>query len=418
MRKAILLLISVFSACAVSFSQTKDIQDSVIVYFRTGTSNLDPKYYDNGLRLEEFANRIKEPLAEGIYSKILVSAGASPEGSAELNARLAKQRAQSLKEYLMETFSFTDSDFVVDDRAFHWNDLYKSIRSGDASYRDEVLDLLANTPDDQKIKALRSLHGGRVWLDLLRNYYPTMRATFVTIYIEKYEFKPEEIEELVLPEIEDTKIEMALLPEPTPQPEPEPEPQPEPEPEPQPEPIQLDPRGYWIKTNFIGWALFESNLAFEAELADHLTLSIPIYYGAMDWIPNKVKFRVLYTRPELRYWFSNTCNKWFIAANLTFGFYNVAWGGPWRYQDHNGKTPTIGGGITAGYRLPIFKKRSDHWALEFSLGGSVLPLHYDVFYNVENGALADTKKKTWVGIDNVSVSLTYKINSKKRFRKK
>ena len=103
MRKAILLLISVFSACAVSFSQTKDIQDSVIVYFRTGTSNLDPKYYDNGLRLEEFANRIKEPLAEGIYSKILVSAGASPEGSAELNARLAKQRAQSLKEYLMGT---------------------------------------------------------------------------------------------------------------------------------------------------------------------------------------------------------------------------------------------------------------------------------------------------------------------------
>ena len=94
--------------------------------------------------------------------------------------------------------------------------------------------------------------------------------------------------------------------------------------------------------------------------------------------------------------------------------YNLALGGKWRIQDHNGDTPAWGGGVNVGYRLPL--SRNERWNVEFSLGAGVYKLHYDKFRNEYNGAYDSSVKKTFFGIDNVAVSFSYMFDLKNKRR--
>lgn len=81
-------------------------------------------------------------------------------------------------------------------------------------------------------------------------------------------------------------------------------------------------------------------------------------------------------------------------------YYNFAINGDYRYQDHNRRSPAIGGGVSVGYRLPI--SRNNRWRMEFSLGAGVYSLHYDKFHNTprtKDGLLVESVKKTYWGID-------------------
>ena len=99
---------------------------------------------------------------------------------------------------------------------------------------------------------------------------------------------------------------------------------------------------------------------------------------------------------------------------MGFAYYNFAFDGDYRYQDHDGKTPTLGGGLTLGYRIPISKNKN--WKLEFGVGAGVYPLTYDLFENLPNvkeGQLFETRNNTYIGIDNVQIGISYRIPIKK-----
>ena len=64
--------------------------------------------------------------------------------------------------------------------------------------------------------------------------------------------------------------------------------------------------------------------------------------------------------------------------------------------------------------MPISKNK--RWKLELGLGAGIYPLHYDIFQNlknVEEGKLSETCKKTYIGLDNVQVAISYRIPMKK-----
>jgi hypothetical protein len=52
--------------------------------------------------------------------------------------------------------------------------------------------------------------------------------------------------------------------------------------------------------------------------------------------------------------------------------------------------------------------------LEFSLGGGIYKLHYDIFHNQPNGQLVDTRQRTFYGIDQASVAFAYRFDWKKK----
>ena len=85
-------------------------------------------------------------------------------------------------------------------------------------------------------------------------------------------------------------------------------------------------------------------------------------------------------------------------------------------KDKDGNTPTLGGGLSLGYRIPM--SYNSRWKLEMAVGAGVYPLHYDVFHNEHNGPVYETRKKTYIGLDNILLGISYRIPFKKAQSKK
>ena len=157
-----------------------------------------------------------------------------------------------------------------------------------------------------------------------------------------------------------------------------------------------------------------ANVGVEFDLGRYLSFNLPVYYSVVNYFTPTVKFRTLATQPELRVWPMTNKDGLFLGAHMGFAYYNFAFDGDYRYQDHDGKTPTLGGGLTLGYRIPISKNKN--WKLEFGVGAGVYPLTYDLFENlpdVKKGQLFETRNNTYIGIDNVQIGISYRIPIKK-----
>lgn len=164
--------------------------------------------------------------------------------------------------------------------------------------------------------------------------------------------------------------------------------------------------GYVVKMNTLTLPALVLSGAVEVQPLPHFSINVPFYFSGLDWFTSQVKFRMLAFQPEFRYWSREDLTGLFVGAHATVGWYNIAVGGDYRYQDHAGKTPTVGGGISLGYKLALWP----NWGMEFGIGGGVLPLRYDQYYNVANGRLAAADlRKTYWGLDQIFVSVTYRI---------
>ena len=183
-----------------------------------------------------------------------------------------------------------------------------------------------------------------------------------------------------------------------------------------PEPEMEDPDlQLSLKSNLLGWAMGVSNFAVEIDMAEHWSFHLPLYYSAWNYFKPTTKFRILATQPEIRYWFSENNENFFLGAHFGMAYFNVAAGGAYRYQDHYKKTPALGGGLTVGYRMPIRKK--SNWKVEFSVGAGGYSVHYDRFHNTPDatkGLMVDNIRTTYWGIDNVSISFLYSFDLKRK----
>lgn len=78
-----------------------------------------------------------------------------------------------------------------------------------------------------------------------------------------------------------------------------------------------------------------SNVAVEIDLSQKLSLNIPVYYSAWNYFSGTTKFRMLAAQPELRYWPTRD-RRLFAGVHFGVASYNLALGGKWRIQDHDG----------------------------------------------------------------------------------
>lgn len=174
------------------------------------------------------------------------------------------------------------------------------------------------------------------------------------------------------------------------------------------------PRRWYLKTSIPSWIVAVTNIAGEYDFADRWSAALDLRYSAWNYGKQTRKFRTFQFRPEVRYWFGDGHNGLFVDAHLAMISYNVALPS-WKYriQDRNGKHPALGGGFGVGYRLNLTK--DSRWRAEASIGFGVYALDYNRYYNVDptkRGQLHDTRKRTFFGIDNVSLSVVYVINMK------
>lgn len=334
--------------------------------------------------------------------KLRIESSASPDGPEGFNRRLARNRALAMERYLKEKVEIPDSVLEIVSIAENWDGLRTCILADTTlPNREEMLRLIdSNLSPAIKEQRLRRLADGKPFKRLIPEILPALRYSFVRaitpfevieyhtnrpiLHIEKE--KPEY--PLIFP------FEMPTVPIVFPIPE---------------EPWK---RHWYLSTNLAAWALGVDNLAAEVDIAKHWTARITLTHCGWDYIKSTIKFRNLSVYPEFR-WFARPNNTGFFAnAHLGMAYYNFAFDGKYRYQDRDGKHPTFGGGIGIGGRWWISRDR--HWLIETAIGAGVYPLDYDLFDNVPNykeGLLMGRRKKTYWGIDQAAISITYRFGA-------
>ena len=375
--------------------------DSVRVFFRTGQSNFDPAFQKNGEAIDAFIQELQASRADASVplevDHIVVESSSSPEGSLEVNRRLARSRQQSVLDYVGKRIKIRNGETDRSTETFDWNLLRRLVqedRSMPMAYKENVLDKL----DSADPLSINELKGTETWKYLMDNIFPQMRTTLL-VFVQEIPVPQLELPELVC--ADPLPAESFVYPYYPPL-----------NTSYQVTPVAQLPqtRSIVLKLNMLTLPALILNAGVEIQPLAHFSLNVPVYYSGINWFSSKIKFRTLAFQPEVRYWLREDLHGLFFGAHATFGWYNVALGGDYRYQDHAGKTPSIGGGIGVGYKIPLGRNNNARWGLEFGLGGGVLPLRYDIFYNVENGRLAaEDRRKTYWGVDQAFVSLTYRI---------
>lgn len=380
---------------------------SARVEFRVNEARLDPNYGDNARQLDDVVSWLRYASHDSCVelTEVSFSGAASPEGSREVNQRLARLRLESMEAYIRARVAIPDSLVHRNYDYIHWDWLRAEVAKRQAEWCAEVLAIIDGGEEivpyrgatgrtiDRRVVQLQQLREGQVWPLLLRDYFGAMRmggavtATVRWVYADSLVMAEISIEPPAFaPPVEPAGVEQFPMP-------------------------TLWTRHCYLKTNAVGWGMLISNIAFEVELTPRWSLSVPIYYSALNYFSSRVKFRTSCIQPELRYW---TGGGAYVGVHASLAHFNYALGGGLRRQDHDGKTPAWGGGLSGGYR-----KRLDaqgNWWMELTAGVGVYRLHYDKFLNRINGPEVGSTRKTFLCIDNLAVTFAYRFDLNQQLR--
>lgn len=401
------LLIVVFSFCNLEFLSAQKIDVEFSIKFSVNDTCINPNFANNKETIDKISDFLLEVNNDTsvIITNITFCGAASPEGSYQTNTSLAIKRMDALEELVQSKIDLSEYQVFRDNNYIPWEYLRSCVTESSLPYKDTIIKILdeksvlvhydENKLTDQRYIRLQELENGEVYRQLFKDYFADMRNAYVrfttsTVLPELPPIEPEE------PLTTSIQSDLQFIPVSI--------------------PFGTPPwtRHLYIKTNFIGLAFLFANMSAEIDLAKHWSFNLPIFYSAWNYFNTSYKFRSLSIQPEVRYWFSDTHDRWFVGAHIGMSYYNFALGGEYRYQDHGGKSPTVGGGLTGGYRLPISK--DNKWKLEFFAGAGVYPVHYDRFQNTQHineGLLVDTQRGIYLGFDQMGISLTYTFSFKK-----
>lgn len=355
----------------------------------------------DSILLRNFAKEIDSIMCVGTITKVNITGLSSIDGPVDLNDKLAEDRALAMASWLEKTTGLHSGLFSIHSKGEDWN-MFRGLVENDSCIpsRSAIITILSSSlSEEEKEKELRYLDNGTPWSYLAENIFPEMRCVEVDLEVKPLPLHPEpkkapvesEIIELDVVETASDEIYETPLADTLP---------------------EEWRRRFYIKTDLPYWLMSWSNVAFEVDMAPHWSFNLPIYFSAVNYFKTTLKFRLFAFQPGIRYWLKGTNTGVYFEAHYTMGWWNFAFNGPYRYQDHYRKSPSVGGGIGAGYRLPISK--NGRWAMEFGGGVGVYRLNYDRFQNHTNGKLIDSHKKTVFFIDNVNVSISYSFPIEKK----
>ena len=400
-RLAFLFVLLSLGGSAMAQSDTAHFR----IHYVINIAEIDSTFYQNPSRIGDMKTYLEGLRDDSLMrvTAVRFRGTASPDGAYDFNVWLSENRLRTFKELVNSYISLPDSIILANVSDIPWDGFRQRIVDDEnVPYRDEVLAIIDEGPClvpwfnnrriDARLLKLKPMHHGEVWEYLKYPILYELRfgdAIFYTYRLLEPLQRPE-------PTFANTPLRYGF------------------EPVPYTESELWMPRLH-LKTNLIGLAMLSANLAVEVDLARHWSATLPIYYCGMDWFKSTIKFRNFTIQPEVRYWFRRSENDgFFLGAHFEMSYYNFAFDGEYRYQDYRGRTPALGGGLSAGYRMPLGK--SNRWRMEFSVGAGIYPLDYSLFYNtpdVKDGQWAARRKETYIGLDHAAVTFAYSFDLKR-----
>lgn len=201
----------VFLLCTLGvYGQEKRIE--VCVDFRVNKTNLDSSFSGNAMRVQEIISFLQEIRQDSTVRIVEVSfcGAASPEGSYQLNRKLAQGRLSSLEKLVRQEVEIPDSVITRNDSYIPWDILKSLVQDSELTHKEEVLAILdeesrlvdyhhPNTHIDNRIVKIKQLDEGRVWQQINRQFFSSMRnaCTVIVTYRDELQTDPEVISQPV-----------------------------------------------------------------------------------------------------------------------------------------------------------------------------------------------------------------------------
>lgn len=159
-----------------------------------------PTYRKNPTELMAIRKTIDRVIIDSttIITSITIHGYASPEGSYQNNARLAKGRSEALRKYLRELYYLSDTIFTVESTPEDWEGLRRYVTGSDVADKEIILDIIESSlAPDSKDKKLKQLNGGKPYAFLLKEVYPALRHSDYTVHYTVRSFDVEEGKKLI-----------------------------------------------------------------------------------------------------------------------------------------------------------------------------------------------------------------------------
>lgn len=389
-------------------------KDSVKIYFGQGKSNLEPALGRNMSSL----NRIKDSLYTGYahpayrLRKVLVSGGASPEGSIAVNERLSEKRAMVLFEHLSGYDTLPDSLKTVDFVGRDWNGLIWLVENDPAvPYKEETLLLLREITQEVKQgislkgdhnRRLKSLHNGIPYNYMYKRLFPELRASWLYLWYEKVwnPILPKSVpvqENLFIHSLTDTVSAQIINTTPA--------------------PTCKKCKNFYmdIRTNMLCDAMLLPNIGIEFYLGKNWSVAADWLYGWWKTDRSKWYWRAYGGDIAIRKWLGKASRK----KPLT-GHHLGLYGQIFTYDFKTGRRGYMGGkpggtlwdkmnyatGIEYGYSLPIAKRLNIDFAVGIGYWGGT---YYEYIPLNGHYVWQSTKQRCWIGPTKADVSLIWLI---------
>ena len=270
--------------------------NAIFVKFEFDKTAINPELFDNQEKLDAIMQSVSRVVGDSLLEvkRIQIVGMASIEGAAAYNYKIGMQRAEALRNYIMQHEPTLTADlFELNSAGEAWVELRSKIEEVTFNGKQQVLEIIDKTKNPWlREQRLKQLQEGQVYKYLMSNLFAEQRnAAYMRIYYEQLPMPEPEVEE----------------------PEPEVEPQPEPEvveevtPElPTGRELLFDDGPFWlaVKTNMLFDAALTPNIEVERWLGKHhrFSLMAEVWFPWYVWRHNSNAYEVLTIGLEGRYW--------------------------------------------------------------------------------------------------------------------
>ena len=399
----------IFAVFTVLTTIGQNPADSTKVLFQAGHCQFSPMLGDNRVSMTDFIDKVRKVAASDGIDSVVVNGYASPDGNSKTNLQLAKNRRESIVNYIADKTGVGTNLIRFGQEDIAWDELRLMVASNpDVPSREKVLALLDNTPimifdangrlKDGRKKRLMDLEGGKPYRWLLKHIFPQLRSAVANLFytMPSSSASQKDADSLVvipppvgneaeLAEetgsvfVKDADTVAAAL-------------------------LKTDPlHRFALKTNLLYDAVLMPNLELEWRMNNQWSLAVE---GALAWWKKDSEhkyYRIAMVSPEIRRWF-NTRGPW-------HGMYAGLFAGAGKYDLENGSTGYMGNGymvgLSYGYMWPIGRCLS----LEAGVGAGYMYTRYEEYKPFDGHYLYQrTKTLNYFGPLKLKFSLAWRFN--------
>ena len=161
-----------------------------------------------------------------------------------------------------------------------------------------------------------------------------------------------------------------------------------------------------IKTNALYLATDTPNLGLEFAVAPRWTIDLEGGYNpwTLD-VEKNMKIKHWMVSPEIRYWFCNNYQGYFMGLNAVYTQFNIGAIPLNGLEEARIEGWAAGSGLTFGYAYPIARL----WNIEFTCGLGVWYTEYDQFESRKCGLFQQSIQKFAVAPTALGISFIYMI---------